>query len=256
MELLADTHIHLYPRHDLSAVIGGAVSRLRKAAQSPGAACALFLTEGHGYSVFQGLKSGDVPPPPGFSLEPAPESAGLYVRHGENRTLLIAGRQIVTAERIEILALGLESVPDEGQPALDVVAAVDAAGAIPVLAWSPGKWMFSRAEVVERLTRHAGDVLRLGDSTLRCKGWPLPQPMAAARFPVLAGSDPLPFPGDESAAGSYGIRMTLNLDESAPVSSIRRALRDETTPMTRIGQRNSPLTMARRMAAHRQHKSA
>lgn len=256
MDLLADTHVHFYPDHDLGALVSGAVSRLRQAAGAPDAPCALFLTEGKGYQAFHQLKSGELSLPDGFELEASPESAGLYLHHEGNRTLLVAGRQIVAAERVEILALGLENEAEDGQPAADVIASADAAGAIPVLAWAPGKWMFARAEVVDRLIRHSGDVLRLGDSSLRCKGWPLPKPMAAARMPVLAGSDPLPFPGDESAAGSYGVRITLNLDEAAPVSSLRRALRDETTPISRIGQRNSAVQMARRMAAHRKHKSA
>jgi len=256
LDLLADTHIHFYPRHDAATLIDGAVHRLRRAAGDPGAPCALFLTEGKGFRVFQDLKSGAIRLPGTHTVEPAPEPGALYIHHGGNRTLLIAGRQIVAAERVEILALALETEPEDGQRAADIIAAVDAAGALPVLAWSPGKWMFSRAEVVDRLIRHAGDVLRLGDSSLRCKGWPLPKPMAAARLPVLAGSDPLPFPGDESAAGTYGVRITLNLDENAPVSSIRRALRDETTPVTRIGQRNTPFEMARRMVQHRRHKSS
>lgn len=254
MDILADTHIHFYPQHDSAALIRGAVQRLRQAARDPEGACALFLTEGKGFRAYEQLKSGEFPLPEGFSLSTTPESAGAYLHHDGQHTLLVAGRQIVTAERVEILALGLERELADGQPAAEVIAAVDAAGAVPVLAWAPGKWMFSRAEVVDRLLRHAGDVLRLGDSSLRCKGWPLPQPMAASRMPVLAGSDPLPFPGDEHAAGSYGIRISLNFDEAAPITSLRRALRDENTPISRIGHRNSPLTMTKRMLAHRKHK--
>lgn len=256
MDLLADTHIHLYPRHDLAALIDGAVHRLRRAAKSPDAPCALFLTEGKGFQAFSDLQNGLIELPDTYSVEPAPEPGALYITHGNDRTLLLAGRQIVAAERVEILALTLETEPEDGAPAADILATVDASGAIPVLAWSPGKWMFSRAEVVEQLTRHAGEILHLGDSSLRCKGWPLPKPMASAKRPVLAGSDPLPFPGDESTAGSYGVRISLNFDENAPVTSIRRALRDDTTPIARIGQRNSPIQMARRMAQHRRHKSS
>ncbi|MCC5843625.1 MAG: hypothetical protein JJU05_05175 [Verrucomicrobia bacterium] len=256
MDLLADTHIHLYPQHDIATLIDGAVNRLRAAAGEPAASCALFLTEGKGFQVFQNLKTGAIRLPETHTVDPSPESGALYIHHGGNRTLLVAGRQIVAAERVEILALALETEPEDGQRAADIIAAVDAAGAVPVLAWSPGKWMFSRAEVVDRLTRHAGDVLHLGDSSLRCTGWPLPKPMANARLPVLAGSDPLPFSGDESTAGSYGVRITLQFDEKTPVTSIRRALRDNTTPIVRIGQRNSPLQMARRMVQHRRHKSS
>lgn len=256
MDILADTHIHLYPQHDTAALIRGAVQRLRRAARDPEATCALFLTEGKGFRAYEQLKSGGLSLPEGLSLMPTPESAGAYLHHDGQRTLLVAGRQIVTAERVEILALGLERELADGQPAAEVIAAVDAAGAVPVLAWAPGKWMFSRAEVVDRLLRHAGDILRLGDSSLRCKGWPLPKPMASSRLPVLAGSDPLPFPGDERAAGSYGIRISLNFDESAPVSSVRRALREQTTPISIIGRRNTPIQMVRRLAAHRKNKSA
>jgi hypothetical protein len=254
LDLLADTHIHFYPGHNLTELIDGAVNRLRAAARAPDAPCALFLTEGKGYNAFRQLKTGEIDFPASHTVEPSCESSGLWIRHGGNRTLLISGRQIVAKERIEILALGLEQEPEDGQPAADIIAAVDAAGAVPVLAWAPGKWMFARAEVVDRLIRHAGEGLRLGDSSLRCRGWPLPKPMAGAPMPVLAGSDPLPFPGDESAAGTYGVRIQLTFDESAPVSSLRRALRDPTTPISQIGRRNSPFQMARRMNLHRKHK--
>ena len=256
MDLLADTHIHFYPGHNPAALIDGAVTRLRLAAKAPEAPCALFLTEGKGYNAFNDLLNGLIELPNTHTVEPAAEPGALYIVHGKDRTLLLAGRQIVAAERVEILALTLETEPEDGPPAAEIIATVDASGAIPVLAWSPGKWMFSRAKVVDQLTRHAADVLHLGDSSLRCTGWPLPKPMANARLPVLAGSDPLPFPGDENTAGSYGVRITLNFDEQTPVTSLRRALRDDTTPIARIGQRNSPVQMARRMIQHRRHKSA
>lgn len=255
MDLLADTHIHLYPAHNPAALIDGSVARLRRAANAPDAPCALFLTEGRGFNAFTALQNGSLTLPASHRIEPASEPEALWIHNGPNRTLLLAGRQIVAAERVELLALTLLAPPEDGRPAAEIIHSVEAANAIPVLAWSPGKWMFSRAKTVDTLTRtHPG--LRLGDSSLRSLGWPLPAPMARATLPVLAGSDPLPFPGDESQAGTFGIRISLTLDERTPVTSLRNALRNPDTPVTPIGRRNPPHRMALRMIRHRRHKSS
>lgn len=254
MELLADTHVHVYPNHDPAALLTGTVERLRRTAKAPEAACAIFLTEGHDFNWFASLRDGSHGLPAAFKVSPCDEEEAVRIAWDSGEIHVFAGRQIVTAERVEILALTLATVPDDGLRAADVVADVDGRGAIPVLAWAPGKWMFSRAKVVEGLLGTARECLHIGDSALRCRGWPEPKAMGASAFPVLAGSDPLPVPGEEKQAGAYGIRMELDFDREAPVTSVRKALKDPQARISRIGKRNAVTEMAGRMFAHRQHK--
>ncbi|MCC5847020.1 MAG: hypothetical protein JJU29_02920 [Verrucomicrobia bacterium] len=254
MQLLADTHVHVYPDHDPAVLLTGTVKRLRHAANSPAAACAVFLTEGRDFNWFAALRDGSHGLPEAFKVSPCDEEEAVRISWGSEEIHVFAGRQIVAAERVEILALTMASVPNDGLRAADVVADVDGRGAIPVLAWAPGKWMFSRAKVVEGLLGTARECLHIGDSALRCRGWPEPKAMGASAYPVLAGSDPLPVPGEEKWAGAYGIRMELNFDREAPVASVRKALKDPQCQLSRIGRRNSAAEMGKRMFAHRQQK--
>jgi hypothetical protein len=255
MEFLADTHLHIYPGHDPGITIRSALSGLRNAARSSNAPCALFLTEGRGHHWFASLKTGGHRLPDAWHVLPTPEPEAVWIDTGNDRVLVLAGRQLVTAERVEILALTLEAAPADGAPAAELMSQVMDQQAVPVLPWAPGKWMFARAKVVENLTQLGGERLRLADSSLRCLGWPTPAILSAARIPPLAGSDPLPAPGEETLAGSYGIRIQLDFDENAPVSSFRKALCNPATPIDIIGNRNTPLGMFRRLIRHHLGKS-
>lgn len=206
------------------------------------------MTEGQGVECFAALRES-----PG--AEAGLEREAILLNRDDQPMWVFAGRQIVARERVEILALACtEKIPD-GLPAGDVVHRVRGAGGVPVLAWAPGKWMFKRAEVVRRLLDEFGqEELLLGDSSLRFIGWPGPGPMKKWR--TLAGSDPLPFAGEEEQAGCYGIRMQFDFDESRPVSSLRAALLNTQIPIERVGSRNTPWSMVDRMIKHRQQKRA
>jgi hypothetical protein len=254
VDLLCDTHIHVYPCHDPAALFLGGVQRLRTASGLPNAAVAFFLTEAAGHHFFRDLISGDHRLPKNWTVHPSPEPEAIRITYPDGDFLVFAGHQIVTAERVELLALTLNTAPPDGLPASECLTRIQEAGAIPVLAWAPGKWMFSRADTVRNLVNKHPE-LHLGDSSLRARGWSEPVAMRESFFPVLAGSDPLPFAGEEIRAGEYGIHITLDLDPEAPVTSIRTALASADTPLVRVGQRNSPLAMLNRLRAHHQQKS-
>ncbi len=246
MELIADTHVHLYPVHDVEQLMASARARLGRYAETPTPLIALFLTEGEGFDAFDMLRGS-----PGTMC--GDEREAIRYRVGEEMLWIIAGRQIVTRERVEILSLiCAEKIPD-GLPVSEVVRRVHQAGGVPVLAWAPGKWMFKRATVVRRLLDDFGpEELLLGDSSLRPIGWLEPRAMKTRK--TLAGSDPLPFPGEEDQAGRYGIRTPVDFDEKHPASSLRSALLNPDVPVERVGSRNTSWSMAHRMVKHRQHK--
>ena len=259
MELLADTHVHIYPNHDAAALIRGAAERLQGAVRHVDAKIVLFLTEGHAYHFFERLLQGTHGLPASWAVTPCAEREAVQIRWSEGADVwIVAGRQIVTAERVEILALTLGDPCEDGRPAAEVVSAVNECGAVPVLAWAPGKWMFRRARVVRDLVQQFGpDRLRLGDTSLRPVGWPEPRFMREPGWKnVLAGSDPLPIVGEEAQAGGYGVRLVGEFDGNNPVTSLRRLLRSPETVIERIGSRNSPWQMARRLRSHHHSKQA
>jgi len=255
LEFLADTHVHVYPVHDAARLIGGAARRLRSLARSPDVALALFLTEAAGCDFFNRVRAGAQSIGPGFSVAASAELEALEIAGPVGRIWMLAGRQIIARERIEILALACGSMIPDGLPAAEAVRQVMAAGGVPVLAWAPGKWMFKRASLVQDLLQQFGPrELLLGDSSLRMTGWPEPACMRSRI--TVAGSDPLPFPGDEDQAGRYATSMQVAFNPQRPVSSLRAVLLDPAANITRSGHRNDPWTMVRRMLCHRRQKRA
>lgn len=253
MTLRSDAHIHIYPHQDAAAILRAAVQHLQESA-SPGDHFALFLTESSTCNWFSQLKDGSHGLPEAFTVSPTPEAEAVGIAFEDQTLTVFAGRQIVTAERLEILALTLAEIPDDGQPAAGVLQQIQARGAVPVLSWAPGKWMFARASTVKNLiARHEGPLL-LGDTSLRCLGWPMPGPMREAVYPLLAGSDPLPVPGEEIQAGRYGVEINFEFDPEKPVTCIRQALLNPETRSRFIGKRGGPLSMLTRMRKHRNFK--
>jgi hypothetical protein len=264
MLLAADTHVHVYPSYDASAALSSARSRLvTQTGQVPETAPALLLTERFDCTFFTSLAHSNQPAPTGWRVEPTPEPAALLLRDtaaGEAPLWLFAGRQVVTADGIELLALLTTATPPDRQPTDTTLAAIRDSGGLPVLAWAPGKWFGRRGAVIARLIETADPTttpLLIGDTSLRPLGWGEPALFARARargLPVIAGSDPLPFAADADAAGRYGLTLD-GFDPDRPVASVRAALVNDA--FHTIGRRNPPWTMLRRwLANERARRSA
>jgi hypothetical protein len=245
MLIAADTHVHLYPFYDRDAALDGAFRRLAALAPDAGVR-AVFLTERYDCDAFTDL--------PGERVQ------GYAVRwkcDGPGENVVFAGRQIVTRERLEVLALTIDKIIPDGLILDDVIGQVRALGGVPVVAWAPGKWFGARGEMVRRLVDvSAPGLFLLGDSSLRPTVWPEPDLMKAGRrrgFHVVAGSDPLPFRGEERMAGTYGTCLEGHWDAAAPVSSARTLLYAG-VGLRLIGRRGGPATTALRLWKNRAAK--
>lgn len=239
--IIADTHVHIYPCHNPGVAL---TSLIRNLDAGGGAmAKAGFLAERHDCDSFVALQAGEAGAlPAGLAIEPSPEPGCLVVRQAGVPVLyLYAGRQIVTSERLEVLALATESRFAEGLTAEAAIEQVRAAGGIPVLAWSPGKWMFARGKIVKALLKRfkPGELL-VGDTSLRPVWWGMPRLLAEARergFTLVAGSDPLPFGGEEQVCGTYGTLLDGVIDPASPVRSVCEVLRRPAVKTTLVGRR-------------------
>ena len=258
----ADGHVHIYPAYDIKGVFRRLIQNLDRIAAVAGCAESgmsgnkihklAFLAEGREHDFFSRIQDHDKAIV-GDSLEITnePDPVCVTVSLCEvGRVCLVAGRQIVTRERLEILGLAMrEKIPD-GLPARDVMQRIGEAGGIPVLSWSPGKWLFARGRRVRNLIENDQDrVLRLGDTTLRPKLWPEPQLMRLARergLTIIPGSDPLPFAGEERYAGTYGFIYRGAFDTSRPIASITHMLAGPAA-ITPVGARCGTLTVALRL---------
>jgi hypothetical protein len=255
--LIIDTHLHLYPCHDAERLLRALAGNLARLA--PGAATAAALVDGAGCHGFDSLVARVGAGWPGVQVVKGTEDGCLEVRiAGAAEPLyLFAGRQVITSERLEVLALGTRAEFADGLPAGVTLARVAAAGAVPVLAWAPGKWFGARGETVRALVANQdAATLLVGDTSLRPIGWPTPGLMRTAMRAGIArvcGSDPLPVRGEERQAGRYATLCPGRLDRAAPVQSLRAlltALPDVTAKWKVAGRRSYPVAALLRLARH------
>lgn len=261
MRTALDTHVHLHPFYDLAPAFAAARERLIRAA-GPGGAAGLCLTEASGCRAFDALCDGSLAVP-GWAVVPAADGLALRLNPvtGGEGLWVVAGRQIVTRERIEVLALGCGAAVPDGLAAEDAIGRVRAAGALPVLPWAPGKWFGRRGRLVASLMDRPGpSVLVLADTALRPVGWPTPVLIRRGMregFRVLAGSDPLPLAGEEGRIGRFATVADGLPDPDAPAGSILRLLGPGGPPLRTAGRRPCAVATTLRLVRHaRARKSA
>lgn len=249
--IVFDGHVHLYPGYDWNLALSNLFANLG----TDGTALGL-LAEASSCHFYRDVITNPASFRQGaMSIEPGPGPHALTVKR-EDCFLgwLIAGRQIVTQERLEVLALGTDADVANGQPLDATLEDVRRAGSVPVLSWSPGKWFFGRGTLVENLlrTRPAGSFM-LGDTALRPSGWPMPGLLRLARergFKVIGGSDALPLRHEERWLGRYGVSAMAPFDPLAPADSVYRMLSYGNTVFAPRGRRCTPLSFARRWIAN------
>lgn len=234
-----DGHVHLHPRFDAGAFLDAA------AAHAPPAGLVLCLTESAGVRRFDQLAR--TPSVGRWTLELISEPESLaFARTGTTITL-IAGRQIITAERVEVLALATLADLDDGRPLADTLDAVLAACAVAVLPWGFGKWWGARGRLVAAELRSRGRTVAIGDNAGRPRG-ARPHPIfRLARelgVPVLPGSDPLDLSHHLAWAGSYGFELASPLDALAPAADLRARLRELPASPPVSGRRVGPARFA------------
>lgn len=222
---LLDAHVHLH-------VPANAISDLRQAAASFTAVgngknpAVIMLAERAGYDVFRLLES---------QLASTGEPESLWFEHDGQRLLIVAGRQIVSAEGLEVLGLVTRTQIPDGLPVDQVLARLEEADAIAVLPWGAGKWLGKRGKIVDRLlTKARPGHLFLGDNGGRPGWWQVPQ--FSTGIPILAGSDPLPLPGSARKIGCYGSLLGAALSDERPATNLKQALRDPATRITTYGR--------------------
>jgi hypothetical protein len=256
--LLMDAHVHLYPSYNLDSAFRTGVESLMRAYRKTGcnlpsnAVVVWLLTERHDCRFFDEItETPDLFTHSNRQVRMGKEPGALLIQQKDLPDLyLLAGRQLVSAEGLEVLALtGWKKYPDRTHGTADLIRQVDACGAIPVLNWAPGKWFFKRGKIVRDLIGRSPESasFAIGDTPLRHSLWASPKLMRRAvrkGMELLAGSDPLPFKGEEAMIGTYGNAVQGAFDPDQPVTSIRRILKDPESQIQIIGKRNNPFQFA------------
>lgn len=262
-----DAHVHYHACYDPARFLGGAWANFRRAAAE--ARCGerfaffLLLTEARGANWFEHLKECALR---GSEIAPAwrartTDHLCQLSLHGPEgaRLDVVSGYQIVTAERLEVLALGSCERIADGLTMTETVEAVGASGAIPVVPWGFGKWLGQRGGYVRALLEGARPgQLFFGDNGNRLSGLPEPGLLRRARdagFLILPGTDALPFASEADKTGGVGFRIDLNetvqdIHSWQHASDHVRAL----APVIPYGRLESAWSFAKNQVAMQVHK--
>lgn len=249
--LFVDAHVHIYPNFDLERAIRDSLQNFQRAAKDQTDAVKIWLlTERSDCHFFRDALTRR---PHGFYFAATSEDEALQVRDrvtDEPLLYVIAGRQLISADRLEICALAtLLERPDGTMGTADLVAAVHQAGGVAAINWAPGKWFGARGEIVRRLFSDFSQELFISDTTMRPTVWRTPKLMASAvrgGSRVLCGSDPLPFAGEERLIASYVCKLVGAFDRDRPAQSLKALFRQPGTTFTACGHRSGPFTFLRR----------
>ena len=176
-----------------------------------------------------------------WTVETTADPSTLLARQDARRLVLIAGRQVVTREGLEVLLLGTRATVADRLPIREVLAAGELAGALRVVPWGVGKWLFGRGRLVNQLIDEArpGDGFFLGDSGGRPVFWRNPAHFDRASrrgIRVLPGTDPLPFPSEVSRPGGFGFTLAWPEDVPPSAEAIKASLRGAEARLTPYGQ--------------------
>lgn len=252
--LLVDGHVHMrrcFGAADfLNRARANLVDAARTVAENGWWRGVLLFTEDAGADRFAELfrmALREDHPAPRWWLELTGEDESLVARsNGGGELILAAGRQIVTRERLEVLApCTRERFPD-GEGLRETLSRVRSAGTVPVLPWGLGKWWRTRGERVRQAVEEAapGELL-LGDNAGRPRGAGDPPLFRRARergLAVLGGSDPLPFPSEVRRVGGYGSLLPVpSFDPERPAEEVRARLLRPRPETEAFGARVAPL---------------
>ncbi len=240
--ILLDAHAHVYDCYDLNTALQSALNHFRAVrTQNPVWGCA--LAERSECHFFQRLENGSQFLPDGWRIErPAsPYSIRLTAPTGES-LWFIAGRQIKTAENLEISALFFRDLIPDGTPIREALKQIMATGGVPSLNWALGKWLFRRGFIVRELITEFAEHLILCDSSLRPRGFPAPSIFYQAKMlgiPMLSGTDPLPSAYDQTLMGSCGTAIRMDFDPAHPDESFRTAVRAPDSQKASFGRHST-----------------
>ena len=265
--IIADAHVHIYECFDLEQLLNAAFDNFEIFASQQGYqdnfTPVLFLTETTKDKFFQQFFDGlDINAKyrtinlNDWKLKRTQESLSLYAfnRLGQG-IFLIAGRQVVTVENLEILALITDQTFADGLSLEATIKSILAAGGIPVLPWGFGKWMGKRGKFLHNFLEESNfPLLFLGDNGGRPIFWPRPSHFKQAEkkgLRILPGTDPLPLSSEYSRPGSFGFTIEGKLSSQEPGKQIQQMLLDSTTSIQAYGSLEAPWRFIRNQLAIR-----
>jgi len=248
--LMVDGHVHIYNCYNLGDFFRNAVKNLGNYyhtlyANGTPYENILLLTEAKENDFFSKLKeTGGFSNKNDYSFHKTKEDVSIALYKDKQRLCyVIKGRQIVTRENLEVLAIGIDRIIPDGLEIDSVLENLVEKQELAVLAWGFGKWFFKRGKNISRLIeKYRSPYLLIGDNSGRPVFWPYPglfKKAADLNSVIINGSDSLPFKGEEYKAGTYGFSLEGEFDEDKPAASLRDMLITPDPAIDLFGKRDS-----------------
>lgn len=242
--LLVDAHVHLHDCFDLSQFLDAASANFQRQSDRLGldqpAIGILLLAEVKGVNAFAQLVEQQQQlnqQLSGWEISSTHEAISLRLTHTSGQTLLImAGRQVVTQEGIEVLALMTDGMLADGLSLEKTLIEAIAANGLPVLPWGVGKWLGKRGKLVQAGLASDPDTLFAGDNGGRPSFWPLPG-FCKRQLP---GTDPLPLSYEVERPGSFGFLTQACLNWDTPGECLKQVLSCPQPDIQPYGRAQSP----------------
>ena len=234
--ILVDAHVHIYDCFNLveffEASLENFESSLDQLDPKFPKQLVILLTESSRENYFSTLKQlaqkGQMLNEH-WTIQKTQEECSLYLRKNDRQGIfLVAGRQIVTSENLEVLALLTSSRVQDGMSFEKTVDTVVEYGGLPAIPWGFGKWLGRRGKIVSQfLDQETRPPLFLGDNSGRPFFWkysPIFEQAIKAGVKILPGTDPLPFPREVNRPGKFGFRLNGRLNSDKPAETLKNNL--------------------------------
>jgi len=258
--IFADAHVHIHDCFDLEKILDAAYSNFQAEADRLGHSDKftriLLLTETEKDCWFNRLSKisdGNTTHrcrvTKKWEFHRTGENVSLSAISGHKSLIIIAGRQVETAEGLEVLALSTTGSFTFGIPIIDLVKEVKKQDAIPVIPWGFGKWLGRRGKaLINVMKTHKDSKIFLGDNSGRPSFLPFPHHFKVAKrngIHILPGSDPLPFATEYDRVGRFGFILEEKISKSYPAKSLKQILMKSRLKIQPYGDFENPFRFLR-----------
>lgn len=271
--ILADGHVHIHDCFSLDSVLDSALKNFRKAASLSSDEYVenfqgvLFLAEISTQKRFQTLLR-DIQRSDkkevvfgSWKISLTNEIFSLHARNSDDESIFIfAGRQVVTQENLEVLALITIESFNDGQSLDSTIHNIVSSGGLPVLPWGVGKWIGKRgSHIKDILTNPDFPSVLLGDNSGRPIFWLNSPYLKLARtkgLKILPGTDPLPLFSECDRIGSFGFKISSALSLHNPGQEMKKLLLNHTNSISPYGSLENPFRFFNNQLSIRIHEKS
>ncbi len=258
-KLIVDGHVHIYNCYDIDKFFDMAIKNMGQMYSSMypednNYQKILLFTEGKDNDYFSRFKTnGNFGKQSEYKFENTKEDCSIILlKNGQPICYILAGRQIVTRENLEVLTIASDQKIEDGLPIEKVVKKLLDNQQIAVLAWGVGKWFFKRGRLVKDIIeKYHSPYLFVGDSSARPSFWPTPRLYHLAEkynIGILRGSDPLPFADEQNRVGQFGFVIEGDFQLNKPADSFRNILISNKSNISFFGRQDSVMSFLKKQA--------